>query len=162
METLESGDINQDLIVQDGDTIVFPTATEINRAEATQLATTTLSPSRIQVNVVGEVKRAGPIDIQPNSSLNQAILAAGGFNDARATRANVDLVRLNPDGSVTKRLVKVDLTAGINEQTNPILRNNDVVLISRNGLAKTSDTINTVGGPLGTILSIIRFFGIGF
>ncbi|NEQ26535.1 MAG: polysaccharide export protein [Microcoleus sp. SIO2G3] len=159
---LESGDINQDLIVQDGDTIVFPTATEINRAEATQLATTTLSPSRIQVNVVGEVKRAGPIDIQPNSSLNQAILAAGGFNDARATRANVDLVRLNPDGSVTKRLVKVDLTAGINEQTNPILRNNDVVLISRNCLAKTSDTINTVGGPLGTILSIIRFFGIGF
>jgi polysaccharide export outer membrane protein len=159
---LESGDINQDLIVQDGDTIYFPTATEISRAEATQLATTTLSPSRIQVNVVGEVKRAGPIDIQPNSSLNQAILAAGGFNDARATRANVDLVRLNPDGSVTKRLVKVDLTAGINEQTNPILRNNDVVLISRNGLAKTSDTINTVGGPLGTILSIIRFFGIGF
>ncbi|MEI2583314.1 polysaccharide biosynthesis/export family protein [Scytonema sp. PRP1] len=159
---LESGDINQDLIVQDGDTIYFPTATEINRSEATQLATTTLSPSRIQVNVVGEVKRAGPIDIQPNSSLNQAILAAGGFNDARATRANVDLVRLNPDGSVTKRLVKVDLTAGINEQTNPILRNNDVVLISRNGLAKTSDTINTVGGPLGTILSIIRFFGIGF
>jgi polysaccharide export outer membrane protein len=159
---LESGDINQDLIVQDGDTVVFPTATEINRSEATQLATTTLSPSRIQVNVVGEVKRPGPVEIQPNSSLNQALLAAGGFNDARATRANVDLVRLNPDGSVTKRLVKVDLTAGINEQTNPILRNNDVVLISRNGLAKTSDTINTVGGPLGTILSIIRFFGIGF
>ncbi|BAY46678.1 polysaccharide export protein [Scytonema sp. HK-05] len=159
---VESGDINQDLIVQDGDTVYFPTATEINRAEATQLATTTLSPSRIQVNVVGEVKRPGPIDIQPNSSLNQAILAAGGFNDARATRAKVDLVRLNPDGSVTKRLVKVDLTAGINEQTNPILRNNDVVLISRNGLAKTSDTINSVGGPLGTILSIIRFFGIGF
>jgi polysaccharide biosynthesis/export protein len=159
---LESGDINQDLIVQDGDTIYFPTATEISRAEATQLATTTLSPSRIQVNVVGEVKRPGPVEIQPNSSLNQALLAAGGFNDARATRANVDLVRLNPDGSVTKRLVKVDLTAGINEQTNPILRNNDVVLISRNGLAKTSDTINTVGGPLGTILSIIRFFGIGF
>lgn len=159
---LTSGDINQDLIVQDGDTIFFPTATEINRAEATQLATTTLSPSRIQVNVVGEVKKAGPIDLQPNSSLNQAILAAGGFNDARATRAKVDLVRLNPDGSVTKRLVKVDLTAGINEQTNPILRNNDVVLISRNGLAKTSDTINSVGGPLGTILSIIRFFGIGF
>ncbi|KAB8314103.1 polysaccharide export protein [Tolypothrix campylonemoides VB511288] len=159
---VESGDINQDLIVQDGDTVYFPTATEINRAEATQLATTTLSPSRIQVNVVGEVKRPGPVDIQPNSSLNQALLAAGGFNDARATRANVDLVRLNPDGSVTKRLVKVDLTAGINEQTNPILRNNDVVLISRNGLAKTSDTINSVGGPLGTILSIIRFFGIGF
>ena len=56
---LTSGDVNQDVIVQDGDTIVFPTATEVNPAEATQLATTTLSPSQIQVNVVGEVKNPG-------------------------------------------------------------------------------------------------------
>jgi polysaccharide biosynthesis/export protein len=113
-QLLESGDINQDLIVQDGDTIFIPTATEINPAEATQLATTTLSPGRIQVGVVGEVKRPGAVDIQPNSSLNQALLAAGGFNDARASRGTVDLVRLNPNGSVTKRQVKVDFSQGIN------------------------------------------------
>ena len=159
---LTSGDIDQDVIVQDGDTIVFPTATEVNPAEATQLATTTLSPSQIQVNVVGEVKNPGAIQIRPNSSLNQALLAAGGFNDARASDGKVDLIRLNPDGSVTKRLVKVDLTAGINEQTNPILRSNDVVFVSRSGIAKTGDTINTIGGPLGSILGVLRFFGIGF
>ncbi|MDY6898355.1 MAG: SLBB domain-containing protein [Cyanobacteriota bacterium] len=159
---LTSGDIDQDVIVQDGDTIVFPTATEVNPAEATQLATTTLSPSQIQVNVVGEVKNPGAIQIRPNSSLNQALLAAGGFNNARASDGKVDLIRLNPDGSVTKRLVKVDLTAGINEQTNPILRSNDVVFVSRSGIAKTGDTINTIGGPLGSILGVLRFFGIGF
>ncbi|MEM7712896.1 MAG: SLBB domain-containing protein [Cyanobacteria bacterium P01_A01_bin.68] len=159
---LTSGDIDQDVIVQDGDTIVFPTATEVNPAEATQLATTTLSPSQIQVNVVGEVKNPGAIQIRPNSSLNQALLAAGGFNDARASDGKVDLIRLNPDGSVTKRLVKVDLKAGINEQTNPILRSNDVVFVSRSGIAKTGDTINTIGGPLGSILGVLRFFGIGF
>ncbi len=159
---LTSGDIDQDVIVQDGDTIVFPTATEVNPAEATQLATTTLSPSQFQVNVVGEVKNPGAIQIRPNSSLNQALLAAGGFNDARASDGKVDLIRLNPDGSVTKRLVKVDLTAGINEQTNPILRSNDVVFVSRSGIAKTGDTINTIGGPLGSILGVLRFFGIGF
>ncbi len=157
---LTSGDIDQDVIVQDGDTIVFPTATEVNPAEATQLATTTLSPSQIQVDVVGEVKRPGPVQIRPNSSLNQALLAAGGFNDARATDGRVDLIRLNPDGSVTKRLVKVDLKAGINEETNPILRTNDVVLVSRSGIAKTGDTINTVAGPLGTIFNVLRVFGI--
>ncbi|WP_193196417.1 SLBB domain-containing protein [Nostoc sp. MG11] len=156
-QLLESGDINQDLIVQDGDTIFIPTATEINPAEATQLATTTLSPGRIQVGVVGEVKRPGAVDIQPNSSLNQALLAAGGFNDARASRAVVDLVRLNPNGSVTKRQVKVDFSQGINEETNPILRNNDVVLVSRSGIAKTSDTLSTIAGPLGTIINILRF-----
>ena len=157
---LTSGDVNQDVIVQDGDTIVFPTATEVNPAEATQLATTTLSPSQIQINVVGEVKNPGAVQVRPNSSLNQALLAAGGFNDARATDGKVDLIRLNPDGSVTKRLVKVDFKAGINEETNPILRSNDVVLVSRSGIAKTGDTINTVAGPLGTIFNVLRVFGI--
>jgi len=159
---LTSGDVDQDIIVQDGDTIVFPTATEVNPAEATQLATTTLSPAQIQVNVVGEVKRPGTIEIKPNSSLNQALLAAGGFNDARASSGKVDLIRLNPDGSVTKRLVTIDLKAAINEETNPILRSNDVVLVSRSGLAKTGDTISTVGGPLGTIFNVLRFFGLSF
>ncbi len=159
-QLLQSGDANQDIIVQDGDTIVIPTATEINPAEATQLATTTLSPARIQVGVVGEVKRPGLTDIQPNSSLNQAILAAGGFNDARASSDAVDLIRLNPNGSVTKRIVKMDFSAGINEQTNPILRNNDVVVVNRSGIAKTGDTTNTISGPLGVIFSLLRVFGL--
>lgn len=159
-QLLQSGDANQDIIVQDGDTIVIPTATEINPAEATQLATTTLSPTRIQVGVVGEVKKPGLTDVQPNSSLNQAILAAGGFNDARASSKAVDLIRLNPNGSVTKRIVKVDFSAGINEQTNPILRNNDVVVVNRSGSAKTGDTINTVTGPLGVIFNLLNLFGL--
>jgi polysaccharide biosynthesis/export protein len=158
---LESGDINQDIIVQDGDTIVIPKATEINTAEATQLANTTLSPTTIEVGVVGEVKSPGAVKLQPNSSLNQALLAAGGFNDARASRGTVDLVRLNANGTVTKRAIKVDLGQGINEETNPILRNNDVVVVDRNGLTKTGDSVSTVTGPLGTVLGIVRlFFGL--
>lgn len=156
MWELLGGDVNQDAILQDGDTVFIATATEVNRAEATQLATTTLSPSRIQIGVVGEVKRPGPVDIQPNSSLNQGLLAAGGFNDARASRQNVDLIRLNPDGSVTKREVKVDLAAGINENTNPILRNNDVIIVSRNGITKVGDTAGTIINPVGGVLGILR------
>ncbi|MEH2007750.1 SLBB domain-containing protein [Nostoc sp.] len=159
-QLLQSGDANQDIIVQDGDTIVIPTATEINPAEATQLATTTLSPTSIQVGVVGEVKKPGLTQIQPNSSLNQAILAAGGFNDARASSKAVDLIRLNPNGSVTKRIVKVDFSAGINEQTNPILRNNDVVVVSRSGAASFGDTVGTVTGPLGIVLNLLNLFGL--
>ena len=157
-ELLQSGDINQDIVVQDGDTIIIPTATEISPAEATQLATTTLSPNTIEVGVVGEVKRPGAVKLQPNSSLNQALLAAGGFNDGRASRATVELIRLNSNGTVNKRPVKVDLAKGINEETNPILRNNDVIVVDRNGLAKTGDRVNTIAGPLGTILGIVRLF----
>ncbi|MHC5615694.1 MAG: polysaccharide biosynthesis/export family protein [Nostoc sp.] len=159
-QLLQSGDANQDIIVQDGDTIVIPTATEINPAEATQLATTTLSPTFIQVGVVGEVKKPGLTQVQPNSSLNQAILAAGGFNDARASSKAVDLIRLNPNGSVTKRIVKMDFSAGINEQTNPILRNNDVVVVNRSGAASFGDTVGTVTGPLGIVLNLLNLFGL--
>ncbi|ALF54555.1 polysaccharide export protein [Nostoc piscinale CENA21] len=157
-QLLQSGDVNQDIIVQDGDTIVIPTATDVTAAEATQLANTTLSPNTIQVGVVGEVKRPGATELKPNSSLNQALLAAGGFNDSRASRAAVDLVRLNPDGSVTKRVVKVNFADGINEATNPILRNNDVVIVSRNGLTKTSETLGAISGPFGVILNVLRLF----
>ena len=161
-ELLQSGDINQDRVVQDGDTIIIPTATDISAAESTQLATTTLSPNTIEVGVVGEVKRPGAVRLQPNSSLNQALLAAGGFNDSRASKGSIELIRLNANGTVTKRPIKVDLSKGINEETNPILRNNDVVVVDRNVLAKTGDRVNTVAGPLGTILGIIRLFTTGF
>lgn len=158
---LQSGDIDQDIIVQDGDTIIIPTATEVNPAEATQLASTTLSPATIQVGVVGEVKRPGAVEIRPNSSLNQALLAAGGFNDARARTTTVDLVRLNPNGSVTKREVKVNFSQGINEETNPILRNNDVVIVNRSGLASVGDSVGTVVNPLGGLLGVFRaLFGL--
>jgi polysaccharide export outer membrane protein len=155
-QLLQSGDVNQDTILQDGDTIFFPTATEINSADATVLANTTLSPNTIQVGVVGEVKRPGPVEIKPNSSLNQALLAAGGFNDARASSSAVDLVRLNPDGTVSKRKVKVNFAAGINPQTNPILRNNDVVVVYRSGPAKVGDTIGTVINPLAGLIGTFR------
>lgn len=159
-ELLQTGDLNQDVVLQDGDTIVVPTATEINPAEAIQLATTTLSPATIQVGVIGEVKKPGLTNLQPNSSLNQALLAAGGFNDARASSGAVDLIRLNPNGTVTKRVVKIDFSKGINEETNPILRNNDVVVVNRSGVAKAGDTLGTVAGPFGIIVNFLRFFGL--
>lgn len=157
-QLLQSGDISQDVILQDGDTIVVPTATEINPAEATQLATTTLSPAEIEVGVVGEVKNPGRVTIRPNSPLNDALLAAGGFNDSRAKRKKITLVRLNPNGSVTKRQIKVDLASGINEQTNPILRDDDVILVGRSTIAKAADPLSIILGPVGGAINVLRFF----
>ncbi|MFN9938643.1 MAG: polysaccharide export protein, partial [bacterium] len=62
-------------------------------------------------------------------------------------------------GTVTKRVVKIDFSKGINEETNPILRNNDVVVVNRSGVAKAGDTVGTVAGPLGLIFNVLRFFG---
>ena len=158
-QLLQGGDLAQDAILQEGDTIAIPTATNIDPAEAPQIAAASFSPNLIRVNVVGEVARPGSVEVPPNTPLNQALLAAGGFNN-RARRSRVDLIRLNPNGTVSKRTIDINLAQGINDQSNPILRNNDVVVINRSGLASVSDTLGTILSPVGSIFTFFNFFRI--
>ncbi|WP_374826628.1 SLBB domain-containing protein [Aerosakkonema sp. BLCC-F183] len=146
-QLLQTGDLRQNAVLQDGDTIVVPTATDVNPAEAEQLATASFAPANIQVTVIGEVKTPGSLRVAPNTTLNQALLVAGGFNNARAHRDTVELIRLNSNGSVSRRSVRVDMSQGINEQTNPQLRNNDVIVVRRSGIARIADTVDTVLTP---------------
>jgi polysaccharide biosynthesis/export protein len=157
---LQTGSLSQDITLRDGDTVVVPTATAINEAEASQLAAASFSPGTINVNVVGEVVKPGLVVVQPNISMNQAILAAGGFDNRRARRADVELVRLNPNGTVSKRTIPVDFSSGLNESTNPALRNNDIVIVRRSGLSTTADFISTLVSPLTPLLAILGIFGL--
>lgn len=150
---LNAGDLSQDLILQQGDTVMIPTATAMTSAEMAELASTSISPTSIQVNVVGEVEKPGAVQVQANTTLNQAVLAAGGLN--RQARRTVQLIRINPDGTLTKQQIRVDLTQGINPETNPILFNNDVVIV---GEATTSRILNQLGGALNTVLRVLPLF----
>lgn len=159
-ELLREGNTNEDVILQEGDTIVVPTAEDIDPSEVESLASASFSPENIQVNVVGEVEQPGAVQVPPNTPLNQALLAAGGFNDRRANQSKVELIRLNPNGTVSKRKIEVDLASGIDPEINPTLQNNDVVVVDRSGLAKVGDTLGTVLGPAGSAFSIIRLLSI--
>jgi polysaccharide biosynthesis/export protein len=150
-QLLEAGDSSQDVILQDSDTVFIPVADTIDPFEAGQLASASFSPNTIRVNVVGEVTRPGVIEVPPNTLLNQAVLTAGGFTN-RAFRREVELIRLNSNGSVSRQELPIDFAQGISEESNPPLRNNDVVVVRRSGLASTADTIETITNP------IARFF----
>jgi polysaccharide biosynthesis/export protein len=154
---LLQGDPNQDTIVQEGDTVIVSTATNISPADATALADASFSPATIQVSVVGEVKTPGLVNLQPNTPLNQALLTAGGFDNARAKKGSADLIRLNPDGTVTSRRVKLDFSKGINDENNPTMRDNDIIVVRRNSAAGIGDTIGSVFGPvLSPLLGIVN------
>lgn len=153
-ELLKTGDLSQDLALRDGDTVVIPTATALDASETSALASASFSPDVIAVNVVGEVESPGAVEVPPNTPLNQALLAAGGFTN-RARAGTVELVRLNPNGTVTQRSIEVDLAAGVNEENNPPLRSNDAVVVRRSGLAQATDTAGIVLSPL---LGILRLF----
>jgi polysaccharide biosynthesis/export protein len=148
---LVEGDIRQDIPLQQGDTVVVSKAAVPLTAEELQfISDTTLSPSTIDVNVVGEVVRPGSVKIKPNTPLNTAVLAAGGFNERRANKSAVKLIRLNPDGTVSERKIKLSFNASVNEETNPPLRNNDVVVVSRSGFAAFGDATSGIFGTLGS------------
>ncbi|NET07230.1 MAG: polysaccharide export protein [Symploca sp. SIO2B6] len=153
---LQNGDVAEDVILQQGDTIFVPTAEAITAEEATELASASFSAAIIDVNVVGEVNRPGIVQVRANAPLNEALLAAGGFDNKRARKGSVNLVRLQPNGTVEKRKVKIDLTAGINEETNPALRPNDVIIVNRSGLSGVTDTLGTIVSPLGTFFGLLE------
>ncbi|MGC1310033.1 MAG: SLBB domain-containing protein [Phormidesmis sp.] len=159
-QLINAGDLQQDAILQAGDTVFVPVATALTPAEVSQVASASFSPDTIRVNVVGEVENSGVIELPPNTPLSQAILAAGGFDNTRANRGSAELVRLNDDGTVNRETISVDFAQGIDEETNPLLRNNDVVIVNRNGLTSATDVLRTITSPFGGIFSIFRFLDI--
>ncbi|MGK7923145.1 MAG: polysaccharide biosynthesis/export family protein [Trichodesmium sp.] len=158
-QLLQSGDLSQDVVLQSGDTINVPVADEVNLDELAEVTASSFSPGNLKVNVIGEVINPGTISIAPNSTLNQALLATGGFNPARAETDEIELIRLNPNGTVTRRKVEVDFSAKVNEETNPTLLNNDVIVVGRSGRATFTDN---VGGVLAPFRPINRILGIFF
>lgn len=151
-QLVDAGDSRQDLVLQAGDTIVVPTAVAANPEQIGLLTTTNLSPDTITVNIVGEVERPGAVAVAANTSLNQAVLAAGGFN--RRARETVELIRLNPNGTVTQRSVDIDLAQGLNPEGNPIMQHNDIVVVDPTATARLSDGLSTLLGPFLEILPV--------
>ncbi|MEM8639313.1 MAG: SLBB domain-containing protein [Cyanobacteria bacterium P01_G01_bin.54] len=160
---IREGDITQDMVLQPNDAIVIPRAEVLNPEETLAIATASFSPEQIQVSVIGEVTGPGRLTLPPNSTLNQGIFAAGGFNQSRAKKGFVDLIRLNPDGSVTNRKIDVDFAVGLNDENNPLLRNGDVIVVRRNALTGFSDVLTSILRPVSDTfgaLNFLRIFGI--
>jgi len=159
-QLLQAGDLSQDALLHDGDTIVIPTALRISPTEAPTLANASFSPDTINVNVVGEVPKPGIVQVPPNTPLNQALLAAGGFDNRRASKASVELIRLNANGTVSQRKIKIDLAAGISDRANPPLQQNDVIVVRRSTITSVSDALGTITTPFGKIFSLVNFLRI--
>lgn len=150
-ELIQSGDAAQDITLRSDDVIVVPRATTINAAEAVQVAAATFSPQVINVQVVGEVLRPGIVQVPANATLTQGIAAAGGFNLQRANTSRITLVRLNRDGTVTRRRISYSMAAQPNAASNPVLQQGDVIVVERSGLTQLGDAVSNAFRPLGAL-----------
>ncbi|MEB3355405.1 MAG: SLBB domain-containing protein [Synechococcales bacterium] len=158
-QLLQEGDLQQDRALRDGDRIVVPPATSLDLNETTDLAAANFSPATIPVNVVGEVGDPGTIQVPPHTPLNQAILAAGGFNN-RARKGRVELVRLHANGTVSQEEIEVDLAQDVNHTTNPPLRPYDTIIVNRSTFTRITDQVGRALGPFTGFFSFLRIFGL--
>ncbi|MEP6515154.1 polysaccharide biosynthesis/export family protein [Microcoleus vaginatus] len=149
---LQEQDTSQDTILQEGDIIFVPTATAIDPGEVSVLATASFAPGTVQVSVIGEVNTPGGLKLPPNTTLNQAIMSAGGFRLSRANSRSVELIRLNPNGTISRSEVAINLNQGIDAQTNPLIQDNDIIIVGRSRTATLVDTITTVLTPVNNII----------
>jgi polysaccharide export outer membrane protein len=72
----------------------------------------------------------------------------------------VELVRLNPDGTILQESIDVDLSETLNAADNPSLRPGDTVLVGRSGLASFSDTLGLLLSPVTGVASLLRLLGL--
>jgi len=157
---LQKGDKRQNPFLFDGDTIVIGRAAAPPPNEVLELAAANLSPKTIKVNVVGEVKSPGSLSLRAGTPLIQAILSAGGPTAMRANRNNVELVRINRDGTATLRRYALDYSQSVSGPRNPPLREGDSVIVNRSVLASGTDVLNVVSQPLSNLVGVLTLFGI--
>ena len=150
------GDQGQNPYLFDGDRIRLLKAKSLTEKELT-LASANLSPQKINVNIIGEVVRPGPVQLKANTPLSQAILAAGGPVNWRSSQGDVDLVRINRNGSATLNQYKINLSQKVSAQ-NPPLQNGDTIRVKRSAYAKTNDAIKSVSEPLTGLVTIYSLF----
>lgn len=157
---LQQGDKRQNPFLFDGDTIVISRAAAPPPDQVLQLAAANLSPQSINVNVIGEVKSPGKQQLRAGTPLIQAVLAAGGPVALRANRNNVELVRINRNGTATLRRYAIDYSLGVSGPRNPPLRDGDTVVVNRSVFANGSDAINAVGTPITGLVNVLALFRI--
>jgi polysaccharide export outer membrane protein len=149
---LRQGDKTQNPFLFDGDTILVATAPTPDR-EVIELAASNLSPQRIRVNVVGEVVQPGRLELQANTPVVQAILAAGGPKNWRARRSSVELVRINRNGTATREILPIDYSQGVSGLRNPPLRDGDTVVVYRSNYAVVTDALGAVTSPVSGLVN---------
>ena len=157
IDLIFEGDHSQNLFLFDGDVIRLTKAKEIS-PNTMKIARANLSPSTINVRVIGQVKEPGQINLSANTPLNQAVLSAGGPLAWRANEGNIILMRVNQNGTITKKRYKLNLNANVSYEKNPPLKDKDIVYVKSSVLNKVSVSLGAVTRPIAPIINAFSLF----
>jgi polysaccharide biosynthesis/export protein len=116
--------------------------------------TVVVLPSSMVVNVVGGVENPGRLNVSPDITLNQALILAGGFTQ-EAVDTQVDLIRLNADGTVSHQSIAVNFAQSPDEAINPLLQPNDTIIVDREAQVQRGGFLSNYGIFLTPFLNML-------
>ena len=157
IELLINGNQENNPYLFDGDIIFLKKANNIE-PKLLNVAASNLSPKIININIIGEVKNPGRIQVPSNTTMMQSILLAGGFKEIRASKHKVQLLRMNRNGSVTLKRISVNINSGISLKNNPPLKNGDIVKVGSSSFGKAANTLRTISEPIRDIITAATFY----
>jgi len=141
----------ENIRIYDGDVInIKKSVNPEKKAVIAKAIKSNLNPKYINVYITGRVKKSGPVTIKKMSSMNEALLLAGG---TKILKGPITFVRLNEDGTLRKQKLRFRQNAEIGSRNNPLLRDNDIIFVGDNLFTATSEIINDVTSPLKGVIS---------
>ncbi|MGD9581777.1 MAG: polysaccharide biosynthesis/export family protein [Vampirovibrionia bacterium] len=155
LELIENGDSKQDIYLVAGDRVnipKLPTAFAVDEQKYQKYMSSTISPDKVPVKVLGFVNSPGLImlDTKQSLTLNSAISAAGGYyNDARYPPDKVYLSRVDGNGHMATKVVNPKVS-------DVVLMPKDIVYIpekSRPMIGKFFDYATRLITPINAVAS---------
>lgn len=156
-ELIFEGRHNQNPFLFDGDVIEIGKAKVIDN-NLFNIAESNLSPKIIDISIIGEVENPGKYQVMANTPLNAAILQAGGPKLWKANRGDIQLFRINRDGTLIRKKLRINLNKGISSKYNPPLKNGDVISVNKSALSKVSTGLNVVAEPMRDLVTGLTLF----
>ena len=155
LKLIREGDFNQNPFLFDGDVITI--RKNLKNKNKPMSFWGNLSPNKINVFVIGEVKDPGLKQIRSNSSLTKAILAAGGPINFRTKKTNIKIISENPSGEYLISEYKFNLKNKVINENIPNLNEGDVIFVGSSKLSKTGDALNLITRPFEGLYQTLRF-----
>ena len=157
LDLIFNGNHLQNTILYDGDIIELAKA-DVLESKVMSLAELNLSPKNITVSIIGKVENPQKMQIPVNTPLNQAILMAGGPIAWKANTGNVELVRVNRNGSITKKKFKLNLSSDVSEINNPPLTNNDIIRVRSSFINNLGEGLATITKPMSNLVTAFTLY----
>ena len=146
------------LITKQSNYLLSQIKNDVQNQKSLKIVSNNLLPDKIKVYIVGEVLNPGLIEIPAKTTLNQAILTAGGLT-YKGTN-NIRLHRTNKDGSYSLRKFKYKPVIKHSLKSNPYLLENDTIQVGKKSIAQISDQFNVISDPALKILSVYSLYNL--